>query len=147
MALVYRKSKSKPPFQTWAQIERQIARGGLSQPQQRALWNCLFLTLPEIRDVLEFVRSRTAHPFVFPMFIFAAHTGARRSEMLRSQIDDSDFTAGVVTIREKKKDRSKEMTFRTVLMSPLIRKTMSEWFAEHPGGRLTICQVSDLPLT
>jgi integrase len=145
--LAYRKSNSKPPFQTWAQIERQIARGGLSQPQKRALWNCLFLTLPEIGEVMDFVKSRTAHPFVFPMFIFAAHTGARRSEMLRSQIDDFDFAAGVVTIREKKKDRSKEMTFRTVPMSPLLRKTMSEWFATHPGGRLTICQVSDQPVT
>src|SRR5262249_40362785 len=27
--LLYHKAKSKPPFQTWKQIERQIARGGL----------------------------------------------------------------------------------------------------------------------
>lgn len=145
--LVYAKGKSKPPFQTWTQIERQIARGGLSQPQQKTLRNCLFLTLPEIGDVLGFVKGQTAHPFVFPMFIFTAHTGARRSEMLRSQIDDFDFATGVVTIREKKKDRSKEMTFRTVPMSPLLRKTMSEWFAEHPGGQLTICQETDILLT
>ena len=145
--LVYCKGKSKPPFQTWAQIERQIARGGVNEAQQKALWDCLFLTLPEIEEVLAFVRGQTAHPFVYPMFVFAAHTGARRSEMLRSQIDDFDFAAGVVTIREKKKDRSKEMTFRTVPMTPKLRQTMSEWFAEHPGGQLTICQSADLPLT
>jgi integrase len=145
--LVYHKGKSKPPFQTWSQIERQIARGGLTPAQQKALWDCLFLTLPEIDDILAFVKGRTAHPFVFPMFVFAAHTGARRSEMLRSRIDDFDFAAGVVTIREKKKDRSKELTFRTVPLSPFLRRTMSEWFAEHPGGQLTICQQPDLPLT
>jgi len=40
--LVYGEGKSKPPFQTWAQIERQIARGGVSQVHQKALWDCLF---------------------------------------------------------------------------------------------------------
>lgn len=146
-ALVYAKKRGKPPFQTWAQIERQIARGGVSEPQQKALWDCLFLTLPEIDEVLAFVQNCNAHPFVYPMFVFAAHTGARRSEMLRSRIDDFDFAAGVVTIREKKKDRTREMTFRTVPMSPKLRLTMSEWFGEHPGGQLTICQEPDLPLT
>jgi integrase len=52
-----------------------------------------------------------------------------------------------VTIKEKKKDRSKEMTFRTVPMTPKLRQTMSEWFAEHPGRQLTVCQRGDLPLT
>jgi hypothetical protein len=91
--LVYCNSKSKPPFQTWAQIERQMARGGVSQARQTALWDCLFLALPEIEDVLTFVGVRKAHPFVCPKFVFAAHAGARRSEMLRSQIDDFDFAA------------------------------------------------------
>jgi integrase len=145
--LVYGKAPGKPPFQTWKQIERQIARGGVSKTQQVGLWECLFLTLPEIEAVLGFVRGRTAHPFVYPMFVFAAHTGARRSEMLRSRIDDFDFAGGVVTVREKKKDRSKVLTYRTVPMTPLLRATMTEWFAEHPGGQLTICQEPDLLLT
>ena len=54
--------------------------------QQAELWDCLFLTLPEIEELLAFVRDLTAHPFVFAMFVFAAHTGARRSELLRSQL-------------------------------------------------------------
>jgi integrase len=53
------------------------------------------------------------------MFVFAAHTGARRSEILRSQIDDFDFGSRMVisptnsaedpknwTINETKPDRS-----------------------------------------
>ena len=31
------------------------------------------------------------HGFIYPMFVFAAHTGARRSEMRRSQIHDIDL--------------------------------------------------------
>jgi hypothetical protein len=145
--LVYCKGTSKPPFQTWAQIERQIARGGVKPAREKALWACLFLTLPEVEEVLTFVQNHATRSFVFPMFVFAAHTGARRSEMLRSQIDDFDFGAGMVTIREKKKDRSKEMTFRTVPMTPKLRQVMTGWFAEHPGGQLTICQEADVALS
>jgi integrase len=81
------------------------------------------------------------------MFAFAAHTGARRSEMLRSPLDDFDFGSGAVTISETKKDHSKEMTLRHVPMTPKLRQTMSKWFAEHPDGQFTICQVADLLLT
>jgi hypothetical protein len=45
------------------------------------LWDCLFLTPPEIDEVLEFVRRRKRIPKDFSMFVFAAHTGARRSEI------------------------------------------------------------------
>jgi integrase len=32
-------------------------------------------------------------------------------------------------------------------MTPKLRQTMSEWFAEHPGGQLTLCQEADLAVT
>lgn len=137
--LIYRKDKPKPPFQTREQIERRIARGGLSEADEKELWNSLFLTLPEVHELLEHVRTHAHRRYASVMFCFAAFTGARRSEMLRSRIDDFDFDAGTVTIREKKKDRSKELTFRTVPMSPAFRKVMQDWLREHPGGQFTIC--------
>lgn len=146
--LIYGKAAGKPPFQTREQIERQIARGGLTAARIKALWGCLFLTLEEIERVLAHVRTRVrGRGFLYPMFVFAAHTGARRSEMLRSRIDDFDFEAGLVTIREKKKDRSKDLTFRAVPMTPLLRETMTAWFAAHPGGPLTICSKPDVAVT
>ena len=36
--LVYRKGREKPPFQTWDEIERQIARG-VSPAEERDLWD------------------------------------------------------------------------------------------------------------
>ena len=145
--LVYSKSKAKHPFQTWAQIEQRIKRGGLSELQQDALWDSLFLSVEEIEAFLEYIKKHTRFAFVYPMFVFAAHTGARRSEILRSEVDDFDFTAGFVRIREKKKDRTKELTYREVPMSPLLRKVMKEWFANHPGGQFTICEVPNTPIT
>jgi len=145
--LAYRKTKGKPPFQTWEQIERQINRGGISAERLEDLWDSLFLTLPQIDELLQFVRGNCRHRCIFPMFAIAAHTGARRSEILRSNIDDFDFGSGTVIIREKKRDRSKDLTFRTVPMSPLLEEVMREWFLEHPGGHLTICQEENEPLT
>jgi integrase len=145
--LVYQKDSPKLPFQTWQQIERQIGRGGLTTAQEERLWDSLFLALDEIREVLAHVNATTRFGFVYPMFVFAAHTGARRSEMMRSQIDDFDFAARVVRIREKKRDRTKELTFRHVPMSPLVGTVMADWFSRHPGGQFTICQKANEPIS
>jgi integrase len=72
------------------------------------------------------------------MFAFAAHTGARRSEMMRSEIDDIDVEAHVATIREKKRVKGK-LTTRSVPLSPFLVDVMKEWLSEHPGGNFTFC--------
>lgn len=137
--LTFGKERAKPPFQTREQIERQIGRGGLSEQEQEALWDCLFLTLPEIGEVLDYLKNKKCPSFVYPLFLFAAHTGARRSEMLRSRIDDFDFEANAVTIREKKRDRDKVETYRTVPLTPTLAQAMKAWFNAHPGGQFTVC--------
>jgi integrase len=137
--LVYPKTTQKPPFQTRGEIERRIARGGLKPDEEAELWDALFLTLTEIDEVLRHVESAARHPFIYPMFVFAAHTGARRSELLRSRIEDLDFAARVVTVREKKRVKGRR-TYRRVPMSPLFEKVMRAWLDEHPGGAFTIAQ-------
>jgi hypothetical protein len=45
--LVYPKADEKPPFKTWAEIERRIQAGGLREAQVAELWersNCQLLT-------------------------------------------------------------------------------------------------------
>ena len=135
----------KPPFMTREEIQKTIGRGGLNLADQKALWGSMFLTITEIQEVLGYVQHAAIHPFIYPMFVFVAHTGARRSEMLRSLIDDFDFRAGVVQIREKKKDHAKTVTFRRVPMTELLSKTMTEWFSQHPGGQYTICEQLHTP--
>jgi hypothetical protein len=74
--LKFPKTTERPPFQTYEQIERQIAQGGISETERRELWDCLYLTLPEIDELLEHVRKTAIQPFLFPMFCFLAHSGA-----------------------------------------------------------------------
>jgi integrase len=145
--LTYRKRRAKHPFQTWEQIERQVQRGGLSEADKKDLWSNLFLALPQVQELLEHARTHAHRPYAYVMFTIAAFTGARRSEILRSRVDDFDFAADTVTIREKKKDRSKELTFRTVPLTPSLKAVMQGWLAEHPGGQHTVCTTSGRPVT
>jgi integrase len=145
--LHYPKARSKAPFQTREQIERQIAKRVMAVDECAALWECLFLTLPEIDEVLELVRQRKRLPHAYPMFVFAAHTGARRSEIRRSLITDFDFEAKSVLIREKKKDHEKVETYRSVPLSPKLEAVMRAWFADHPGGQHAICTSAGTPIT
>src|SRR5262249_48421659 len=97
--LDYAKEKERPPLQTWEQIERRIERGVLTEEEQDELWSCLYLSVHEIEEVLAWVKkhgckigsNRRILPWVYPMFAFCAYLGCRRSEMLRSRLEDLDF--------------------------------------------------------
>lgn len=138
--LKYPKTEQKAPCMTRDEIQRIVDRGGLEPDQVAALWDCLFLTKEQIQEVLGHVRENAQQPFILPMFVFTAHTGARRSEILRSRIDDFDFQGRTVLIREKKRDHKRSLTFRRVPMSDLLFEIMTGWFADHPGGQFTISQ-------
>jgi integrase len=139
--LKYEKGEPRPPFMTWGEIEGRISRGGLDAKQTEELWECLFLDKQQTAELLAYVKEHATESFVYPMFVFVAHTGARRSEMCRSQVEDLDFENNQVCIREKKRDRSVKLTFRHVEMSPLLREVMQAWLKDgHPGGPYTFCQ-------
>lgn len=130
----YPKRDAKPHFMTMDEIQRIISRGGLTEQEVEELWNSVFLHTDEINQLLTDVRKKARLPLIYPLFVFAAHTGARRSELLRSRIEDFDFDLRVVHIREKKRSRSQSTTFRRVPMSQQLMNDMQAWFAKHPGG-------------
>jgi integrase len=139
--LKYDKGEESLPFMTWREIEQRIAKGRLTPEQIDKLWDCLFLDTQQVGEVLDYVKQNAGLPFIYPMFVFVAHTGARRSEMMRCRVDDLDFGAGEVVIREKKRNRSVKLTFRRVPMSPLFREVMQAWLKDgHPGGSHMFCQ-------
>jgi hypothetical protein len=82
------KAHEKPPFQTWDQITRKIQRGGLKANEQAVLWECLWLDQAQTLECLVWAKEHVRRQFVYPMFAMAAYTGARRSEMIRSEWDD-----------------------------------------------------------
>ena len=104
--LRYPKSDEKPPFRTIDEIERRIAAGGLTAAQKAELWECLYLRTAEIEALLAHAREHAAHPWVYPLICMAAHTGARRSELMRMLVTDVDFEGGSIKVREKKRVRA-----------------------------------------
>jgi integrase len=77
------------------------------------------------------------------MFAFAAHTGARRSEMVRSRLNDIDLAAGVITIHERKRNQSMRTT-RRVPISPVLATVLRDWLAQHPGGVSTFVLAGEI---
>lgn len=126
--LKYPKGTEKLPFMTYEEIER---RGD-------GQWDCLYLCVDEIVELLAGVKAKKAQPFVYPMVCFAAHTGARRSEIIRCKITDLDFASGVITLHEKKRDHTKTTT-RRVPMSGFLAGVLKAWLKVHPGGPYLFC--------
>lgn len=142
--LAYPKCDEKPPFMTWAEIERRVTRSGIAPIQAKAYWECLYLTREEVHEATEHIRSRAKHAFIYPLALFVAHTGVRISEAVRSQVEDIDLTGQTVLVREKKRSRVKAMTFRRVDLTPLLHRELAKWIASHPGGERTFCKQPDL---
>jgi len=134
--LVFPKERDKLPFMTWAEIERRIAAGGDTD----RLWECLYLTVPEIEEFLQFMRERQAPDWLHPMLCFAAHTGARRSEMIRARVEDVDLAGMVVTIREKKRVKGRLTTRRVPISGPLA-EVLKGWLP----GRTSLFGPGDEP--
>lgn len=141
--LKYPKTTEKPPFQTWQEIERRITQGGLKPAEQHDLWDCLFLGTQEIQEVLVHVEKTAIQPWVYPMFCFAAHTGARRSEITRTLISDIDFEGGTVRIQEKKRARG-HRTSRRVPLSAFLARVLRNWIDVHPGSQSLFAQQANV---
>jgi len=115
-------------FQTWREIEQQIKKGAGDK-----LWDCLFLSTTEIDELVKHAEEYAHKPYIYPMLLTAAHTGVRRSELIRSQAEDIDFKAKLITIRERKRERGHHGT-RSVPMSSLLAKTLKKWLAGRKTG-------------
>ena len=132
-------------FMTWAEIERRIARGGLTEEKQKELWRFLFLDEKQVSDLLKHVEEHAVHPFIYPMIVLAGFTGMRRSEMCRSLIDDFNFQANLVVVRERKRRKDRASTTRDIPMHTKLKDVMEAWFGKHPGGQFTIAPPLKMP--
>jgi hypothetical protein len=71
--LVYGKHDESPPFMTRTEIDRIIERGGLNEDEIEQLCDAMYLTIPEVNDVLELVKTRARYLFIYPMFAYRLH--------------------------------------------------------------------------
>src|SRR5207248_1985135 len=91
--LDYAKTEEALPYMTWQEAEQRIAAG--DDPEK--VWASVHLRTDEVAELLGWVKGRPVSPWVYPILCFAAHTGARRSEVVRALASDVDLAGGVVT--------------------------------------------------
>ncbi len=133
--LKYPKGDEKPPYMPFQDLLRRTKR--MDDDEAAELWECAFLTREELAALLDYVKGIGRHPFIYPMFVFCGHTGARRSEMARAQVSDLDFRDGFVTLRERKKSRETKTT-RRVPMSGLFKRVMRDWVKGRTGPLFSV---------
>ena len=137
--LRFPKGEDKRPFMTWEDVERRVGRGGLAAHETKRLWDSLFLDLPQIDEFLGFVKTHASRPWVHPMCVAAAHTGARRSELARLHVDDIDFQDKTVLVHERKRVKGQRTT-RRVPLTPALERVLRDWIQnDHPGGSVLFC--------
>ncbi len=146
--LRFPKTDERPPFQTMQEIEHRIQTGNVSDDEARDLWDCLYLHRSDIATLLENV-SQTARPaWLYLMVLVAAHTGARRGEILRIRVTDIDMSGDTLMIRECKRKRG-QRTLRSVPLSTSLKKALKSWSAgstylfEQDGDSISVHEASD----
>jgi integrase len=130
------------PFMTWEEAERRIAAG--DDPEK--VWNSVYLRPDEVAELLAWVKTRPVSPWVYPIFCFAAHTGARRSEIVRALPSDVDLVNEVITIREKKRDKTR-LTIRRIPMTPFLKEVLTDWMQKRAKGRTLFCKADGKEIT
>ena len=128
---------------TWEQIEQAVQYG-----DGEDLWDRLFLDEKQVWELIDYVKEHANRPVLFPAVAFAGLTGARLSEILRSERSDFVWDAGFVLIREKKRKHQSSISFRNAPLFPQFVTIMREWFdGKHSRGRYTLCDRPNVPLT
>ena len=131
------KPSEKPPFQTWKEIQKRIDRGGLTDQEAEALWDCLFLSEKEVLELLGHVKQKGC--------LLRSSTrcspSPRSPGPVRSEIDPlGDFRlrlrSQVRSDPQKKRKRGVRESYRQVQLNARLEAIMREWLAGHPGGKL-----------
>ena len=139
------KTKAREPFRTLDEVTAIIERG-VSPQREAELWESVFLSVAEIRELLEHVKKVSAGDFRYPMFAIAAFTGARRSEIMRAEIEHFRFESGWLQLTEKKRNQ-RSHTYRNVPIRGTLEGILRDWFKRHPGGQWAICKRAGKPIS
>jgi integrase len=133
--LDHEKLQESLPFMSWEEALDKIAGG--EDPEQ--VWDSVYLKPAEVSELLEYVKERPVSPWVYPMFVFAAYTGARRSEVVRAKPSDVLLGRGEVIIREMKRVRKKK-TYRIAPLTPFLKRVLEEWLEERADSETLFCK-------
>lgn len=132
--------EDRPPFRTSTEIERILGRGGLTDEQRLDLWECLYLSPPEIAGLLAAVKANARIDYAYLLHAIPAYTGMRRGEVLRLQWVDVDLEEGYVSARSRKQSRRKRETIRRIALHPELKAELLAWRELRTRGQFVVCE-------
>lgn len=116
------KKPQKERFRTLTEIQEEMLH--TDESNHSDLWECCFLDKDEMSEFITHVKSLKKPAYLAPMILMAVFTGARRSEIMRSQKRDWDIARELVTIREKKRVHTLSESYRQVPIHPQLREAI-----------------------
>ena len=124
-ALATPRSDEKPPFQTRVEIERQTGGGPDGWTGRRGLGGAVFDAAGD-RAAPSPRRAECSAPLDSSAARDRCYTGACKGELLRIRVNDVDFAASHVVIREKNRVHDRRTT-RRVPLSTALATILTEW--------------------
>lgn len=139
--------KKSPKLRFHTMQEAARAEKNADPETLKQIYDSIYLNSKEVIQLLEHVQETARHPWIYPAFSFAAFCGVRRSEIVLAAVRDVDLENGRIEVREKKRVRSMEYSFRTVNIAPRFSEVLTEWLAVKPESPLLICNERGEPIT
>lgn len=141
--LRFAKTAEPPPFRHAAEL-RSILEAD-PHADAATLWESLVLTKSEVKTIVKFVRDNWPHQWFVDAWTIAAYTGARRSELCRMRAEDVNLERMELTIRDKKRVRTRSEGRRVVQIAAALKPTLERLkargglliqYKDHHGARL-----------
>lgn len=111
-------------LRTMAEIDREIGDQAYSDEERQSLLRFRYLTEPEVGRLLDLARTKS--PFLYPILVTCAYTGARRSELLRLTWADVDLRANKVWLMSLKGSRTEKPSSRDVDLHPMLAAVLKD---------------------
>jgi integrase len=120
------------PFMTLPDAQRRLAAEGLTKKRRLAIRRSIFLDAEQVAKLLRHIEKKGGEPVAYPLFVFVARTGARRSEACRSLVNHISFSRNEIEIVEQKRKRGVKESTRIVPLHSELATVLKSWQSGGP---------------